>query len=65
MNNDEYMDAIFDSYDFYLSEKVDIYFHNLYKSANSCNYFNKIAKNKKNVVICSGDSGGIGIIKND
>ena len=61
MNDDEYMDSIFDIYDQYFSEHVDIYFHNLNKSEDSIRYFNEISENKKRVILDGGN--GIGIIK--
>jgi len=61
MVNDEYMDSIFDTYDFYFSENIDIYYHNLKKSEHSIKYFEKISNGKKKVILDNGN--GTGIIK--
>lgn len=65
MNDNKYMDTVLDTYDFYLSEKTDIYIHNLYKNENSIEYFRKISKGKKHVILNSENGSGIGIIKKD
>jgi len=63
MNDDEYMDRIFDTYDFYFGENADIYYHNLNKSAESASYFEKISHDKKSALLDAGI--GVGIIKTE
>lgn len=62
MNDDQYMDQLFDTYELYFSDSVDIYYHNLNKSQKSIQYFEKISDRKKSVVMDAGP--GTGIIKN-
>jgi len=62
VNDDNYMDKIFDTYDFYFGEKIDIYYHNLNKSEKSLLYFKKISEKKRSVILDYG--AGVGIIKN-
>jgi hypothetical protein len=61
MIDDDYMNKILDVYSSYFDDNVDIYYHNLHKNKQSELYFEKIAKNKKQVILDNGN--GIGIIK--
>lgn len=61
MNNDEYMDSVLNAYEFFLSDNVDIYYHNLNKSKESQAYFDKISSGKRSVLLDAGP--GVGIIK--
>ena len=64
MKNDEYMNKIFDTYEFYFSQNVDIYYHDLYKSEESLKYFLNLSKDKKSAILNAGVGIGVGIVKN-